>query len=236
MNASAVAATGLVKQFGALRALRGLDFEIPQGSVLAVVGPNGAGKSTLLRLLAGLARPSQGEIRIHGDAAQTRRARARVGYIGHATLLYPELTARENLRFAAKLYALPDASHRVERLLDEHGLASVGDRPVAGFSRGMAQRIAIARGLIHDPSLVLLDEPFTGLDRKAAQKLVSDLQAVRGGGRTVVVVTHDLAHCLALADRVMILVRGQIFDTLSCSNLSVLDLESQYLAAVGESR
>lgn len=236
MSASAVAATDLTKHFGAVRALRGVSFEIAEGSTVAVVGPNGAGKSTLLRLLAGLARPSQGKILIAGDAAQERRARARVGYIGHATLLYPELSARENLRFTAKLYALSDIDARVERLLEEHGLADVGDQLVAGFSRGMAQRIAIARGLIHDPSLVLLDEPFTGLDRRAAKKLLNDLQTVRRGGRTVVVVTHDLAHCLELADQVLVLARGRIADTISCRDLLLPDLEARYLAAVGESR
>ncbi len=236
MSSSAVTATDLTKHFGAVRALRGVCFEITQGSVVAIVGPNGAGKSTLLRLLAGLARPSQGQIRIADTDAQERRARARVGYIGHSTLLYPELSARENLRFTAKLYALSDIDARVERLLEEHGLADVGDQPVAGFSRGMAQRIAIARGLIHDPALVLLDEPFTGLDRRAAKKLLTDLQAVRRGGRTVVVVTHDLAHCLDLANQIFILVRGRIVDTVSCTNLLLSDLEARYLAAVGEAQ
>ncbi len=234
MNVIDITSVGLEKEFGPVRALRGLDFEVDRGSTLAVVGPNGAGKSTLLRILAGLARPTRGNLIVQGEIAHQRSARSRVGYIGHATLLYPELTARENLLFTANLYGVSNPEQRSDQLLESQGLADVGNRLVAGFSRGMAQRVAIARGLVHDPSLVLLDEPFTGLDRKAAKQLVSELQNVRAGGRTVVVVTHDLARCLELADELLLLVKGKIGLELNCHGLSLTELESCYLEAVEE--
>jgi heme exporter protein A len=210
-----VEATALVKRFGALRALDGVDLSVPAGRVLAVVGPNGAGKSTLLRLLAGLARPSAGRLRVGTrPGSDRRRARGAVGYIAHATFLYPALSARENLLFAARLHGLADPGARASALLAEHGLAAIADRPAGAFSRGQAQRLAIARGLVHDPEVVLLDEPFTGLDPTSAERLGARVRALAGEGRAVVLVTHDLAQAAALGDAVLLLVRGRIaFDS-----------------------
>jgi heme ABC exporter ATP-binding subunit CcmA len=208
--AGAVAVEGLAKRFGPVVALAGLDFSVPAGSVLAVLGPNGAGKSTLLRLLAGLARPSAGRVRI-GPASDgdRRRMRGRVGYVGHATFLYPHLTARENLLFAARLYGVPEPGRRADALLVEQGLEALAARPAGSLSRGQMQRLAIARGLVHDPPVVLLDEPFTGLDPSSADRLAARVRALAAAGRAVVLVTHDLAQAATLGDRALLLVRGR---------------------------
>lgn len=210
MTVAAIAAHNLEKRFGRAAALRGVDFEVSVGSSLALLGPNGAGKSTLLRLISGLARPSAGSILVAGTDAHRRGARAHVGYIGHATLLYPALTARENLVFAARCHGLPQPGQRADSLLEQAGLAPVADRRAGEFSRGMAQRLAIGRSLIHDPDLVLLDEPFTGLDRRAADRFGDLIDTMRRDGRTLILVTHDLRSAARFADRAIVLVAGQI--------------------------
>jgi heme exporter protein A len=210
VTAPAIVAEGLVKRFGRAAALRDVGFALPRGETLAVLGANGAGKSTLLRLLAGLARPTAGRLEVGGLAPGDRRARARLGYVGHATLLYPALTARENLIFAARLHALADAADRADAGLAREGLAAVAARRAGDFSRGMAQRLAIARGLIHDPPIVLLDEPFTGLDPRAALHLERRLEALRAEGRSVVWVTHEIDRALRGCDRALVLARGRV--------------------------
>jgi ABC-type multidrug transport system ATPase subunit len=231
LNGAAIEARGLGKRFGPAVALAGLDLDVTPGRTVAVLGPNGAGKTTLLRLLAGLARPTSGSLKIGGLDAHRREARATVGYVGHATLLYPALSARENLTFAARLYGLGDPLARADRLLAEEDLGAVASRPVAGFSRGMAQRVAIARGLVHDPGLVLLDEPFTGLDRRAGQRLLERLAALREAGRTLVLVTHDLPAAARLADCALVLTRGRVVHRRD-GPAGVEALERAYLEAV----
>ncbi len=206
----AVAATRLEKRFGAVAALRGLELEIAAGECVAVVGPNGAGKSTLLRLLAGLARPSAGSLRVGDASRDRRRARAAIGYLGHASFLYAPLSARENLVFAGRLYQVLDPEERAARLLEIHDLAAVADRPAGTLSRGTLQRLAIARALVHDPPILLLDEPFTGLDPAAADAQCARFAALRDGSRTLVVVTHDVARAANLADRILVLSAGRI--------------------------
>ncbi|HJO23431.1 MAG: heme ABC exporter ATP-binding protein CcmA [Myxococcota bacterium] len=230
MTGAGVSCRGLSKRFGRAVALDGLDLSLAPGASLAVVGPNGAGKSTLLRLLAGLTRPSAGQLEVDGTAAHLREARARVGYIGHATLLYSELTARENLVFAARLHGVEEPGCRADALLDEEALGHVADERVQALSRGMAQRVAIARGLIHSPALVLLDEPFSGLDRAAGQRLTQRLQRLRTTGRSVALVTHDLARAAELADASLVLSRGRVVHTGRGEDAA--DLERSYLAAV----
>jgi len=224
-----VEARGLVKRFGPLLALGGVDLEVPAASVLAVVGPNGAGKTTLLRILAGLARPTQGSVRIGPAPYERRRARGRVGYIGHATFLYPALSARENLLFAARLYGVADAEGRARALLAEQELDPVAERPAGSFSRGLAQRLAIARGLVHDPPVVLLDEPFTGLDPGSAEQLAARIARLRDEGRAVLLVTHDLAQAAALADRAIVLIRGRVAHR--AERPGAAELESAWRAA-----
>jgi len=226
-----VAARGLRKHFGALSALDGIDLELAEGRTLAILGPNGAGKSTLLRVVAGLAHPTGGELVVL--AGRNRRAaRAQVGFVGHATLLYSELSARENLVFAGRLYGLADPHARADTLLREEALEPVADRRAGTFSRGMAQRLAIARALVHDPRLVLLDEPFTGLDGRAADRLASRLGRLRSEGRTLLLVTHDLARASALADEVVILLHGRVVHHASGDALSAAALEESYRAAL----
>jgi ABC-type multidrug transport system ATPase subunit len=210
VTAPAIRAEGLSKRFGRAVALRDVGFELPRGETLAVLGANGAGKSTLLRLLAGLARPSAGRLELDGLPTGDRRARGRLGYVGHATQLYPALTARENLIFAARLHALPDAAGRADAGLAREGLTAVAGRRAGDFSRGMAQRLSIARGLIHDPPIVLLDEPFAGLDPRAAERLEGRLAGLRAEGRSVVWVTHELDRALRGCDRALVLARGRV--------------------------
>jgi heme exporter protein A len=231
MSSIRVEARGLEKRFGPLVALAGVDLEVPAASVLAIVGPNGAGKTTLLRILAGLARPSAGSVRVGDQRRDRRAARGVVGYIGHATFLYPALSARENLLFAARLYGVADPAGRARVLLAEQGLDAVAERPAGSFSRGLAQRLAIARGLVHDPEVVLLDEPFTGLDPGSALQLARRIQRLRADGRAIVLVTHDLAQAAALADRAVVLLRGRVVH--ASERASAAELESAWRAHLG---
>jgi ABC-type multidrug transport system ATPase subunit len=202
-------ARGLEKRFGPLVALHALDLELAPGGVVAVLGPNGAGKSTLLRLLAGLARPSAGTIEVAAQAGGRRERRRGVGLVGHATFLTPTLTTRENLILAARLHGLDAAAERAARALADEELDAVADRRAGALSRGLAQRAAIARALLHDPKLVLLDEPWTGLDARSAERLSARLLAEKRAGRALVVTTHDEDRVAGLADRALVLARGR---------------------------
>jgi heme exporter protein A len=228
---TAIAARDLGKRFGPAVALRALDLDVVAGTSVAVLGPNGAGKTTLLRLIAGLARPSSGSLTIAGQPAGRREARARVGLIGHSTGLYAALTARENLLFAARLYRVRDPGARVDELLAETGLERVAQRPAGSFSHGMARRLSIARGLVHDPEVVLLDEPFTGLDRRAADGLTERLTALRRRRRTVVLVTHDVFRAVQTADSAIVLAGGRKVHESRGAGLDPTELEDAYLAA-----
>lgn len=207
-----IEAHGLVKAFGDHVVLRGLDLEVAEGEFLALVGPNGAGKTTLMRILATLSRPTRGQCRVAGVDLRTHplAARRRIGLVSHQTLLYGDLSAEENLRFYARLYGLPDADRRIEELLDRVGLAARRGSLVRTFSRGMQQRLAIARAILHDPPVLLLDEPDTGLDPHAAERLQSILDDLATRGRTVLMTTHQLERGLRMASRVAVLAGGRI--------------------------
>jgi heme exporter protein A len=206
-----VEARGLQRSFGRVRILRGLDLSLGPGESLAVIGPNGAGKTTLLRLLAGLMRPSAGEIRVLGQrlGRESDAARKVIGLLSHQTLLYDDLTLLENLTFAARLYALPRPREVAAAALDAAGLADRGGELPRRLSRGLLQRAAIARSLLHSPRVLLLDEPFTGLDAAAADRLRADLEERVSQGLGLVVVTHHLAEVWDLASRVAVLVDGR---------------------------
>jgi len=236
VTSPAIAAHAVEKRFGRTAALRSIDLEIAAGSSLGVLGPNGAGKSTLLRLMAGLARPSAGSLEVSGHSATAREARARIGYVGHATLLYPDLTARENLIFAARLYGVARPAARADALLEEEGLTHAAQQRAGDFSRGMAQRLSIARGMVHDPDLLLLDEPFTGLDRHSADRLAEHLRGLHAGGRTIVLVTHDVERALRAADSAIVLAAGRIALALRCDASHASEIEQAYLAASEASR
>lgn len=206
---------GLVKLQGRLPALRGLDLQLGRGAFVALLGPNGSGKSTLLRLLAGLARPDAGSIRIGGWRVPDEMAAVRphVGYVGHETLLHAQLSARENLRFLARLYALEEPEPRIDDLLRRVGLERRAQEPVRHFSRGMQQRLAIARALLSDPALLLLDEPFDGLDSEGRESLLQLLGS--GRERSVLMATHRLSLAERLADCALFLRRGRVAGELS---------------------
>jgi ABC-type multidrug transport system ATPase subunit len=210
VSSAAIEARALEKRFGPVVALRGIDFTIGEGSVFGVLGPNGAGKSTLLRLMAGLTQPSAGTLRVGRESRDRRRIRAGIGLVGHATFLQPELTARENLLFAGRIYGVRDPGARADALLSDHDLEDWAGRPARTLSRGLAQRVAIARALVHDPPVLLLDEPFTGLDPGSAQRLARRVAELREEHRTIVLVSHDLARAAELADAALVLRRGSV--------------------------
>ncbi len=202
----------LVKRFGMIPVLRGLNFDVAQGQFVALLGPNGAGKSTFLRILAGLSRPTLGDVRLAGyrlpgQAASVRRV---LGVVAHQPLVYGDLTAEENLRFYGRLYRLPELERRIEEVLAFVGLGVRGRDLVRKFSRGMQQRLAIGRAILHDPQILLLDEPHTGLDQEASATLDALLREVSAKGRTIVMASHDIRRSVSLADRVDILARGVI--------------------------
>jgi heme exporter protein A len=228
----------ITKRFGSVVALAGLDVDLHGGHSVAILGPNGAGKSTFLKVLAGLVRPTSGSLevssRTDGKSRRASRAAARalVGFAGHATMLYPELTARENLIFHGRLQGLSDPHARADALLDAEGLASVASRRAGTFSRGIAQRLSIARALVQDPPLVLLDEPFAGLDRRAGDRLSQRLSRMRSEGRALVLVTHDVARAAANADTALVLIAGRIVHRAQGSELEPDRLERAYADAL----
>jgi heme exporter protein A len=208
---------GLTKAFGHQVALRGVDLDVAEGEFLTLFGPNGAGKTTLIRIIASLARPTSGHVRVRGedlDKAATS-VRRHIGLISHNPLLYGDLTADENLRFFARMYDLSDAgiesvASRIDTMLEQVGLAARRRDPVRTFSRGMVQRLAIARAILHNPAIMLLDEPYTGLDLQAADMLRSVLQELAASNRTVILTTHNLEQGLEMCDRAAILNRGKL--------------------------
>jgi heme exporter protein A len=186
-----IAARGLGRSFGAKRVLRDLDLDVAERDLLLVTGPNGSGKSTLLALCAGLLVPTQGELEVKAD-------RSRIGYLAHEPLVYQELTALENLDLYGCLYRVPERRERIGMLLERYGLWDARRERVAAFSRGMQQRLALCRTLLHEPDLLLLDEPFAGLDEEGAELLDAELGAL-AGTRTLVLATHDPERVASLA-------------------------------------
>jgi len=186
-----IRARGLSKRFGSKRVLERLDFELPDGGFLVVTGPNGSGKTTLLRLCAGLLAPTSGELEIASD-------RGRLGFLAHEPLLYRELTALENLDLYGRLYRLPERRERIGMLLERFGLWRVRNERAGSFSRGMLQRLALCRALLHEPELLILDEPFNALDVEGAELLADQLEELRPR-RTFLVATHDPARLSGLA-------------------------------------
>jgi len=211
-NSAAIEAAELTKKFGHLYALREISFSQEAGKFTTIFGPNGAGKTTLIRIISTIAKATEGEVKILGldIAKEAEKVRKHIGVIGHQTFLYEDLTAEENLRFYGKLYSVPDLNERIGSSLSEVGLAQRSKDHVRGFSRGMQQRLAIARAMLHDPDILLLDEPYTGLDQHATQILTQWLKKLREQKRTTLMVTHNIERGLELADRVFILIRGKI--------------------------
>jgi heme exporter protein A len=202
------------RNFGRRRALTRVSFSCEAGEVVGLLGPNGAGKSTLIGILATIVAPSSGTVR-YGDLDASTAGpglRSRIGLLAHDLHLYPELTAGENLLFFARLYGLPDPLRLVETALERAGLEDRRDDVVSGFSRGMRQRLALERALLHHPRLVLLDEPFTGLDDVATSALVERLRGLKAQGCLLLVATHDLETVEGLLDRVAVLRAGRLVE------------------------
>ncbi len=208
---STVEARGVSKIYGRHRALWRVDLTLRTGRVMGLLGPNGAGKTTLLWLFSTLSRPTSGTMHF-GDLPPARAAEARgaIGLLSHAALTYGELTAVENVTFFGRLYGAPDPEPQARELLVAFGLEDALDRPTKTFSRGMLQRLGLARALIGRPALVLLDEPFTGLDRASTVAVLDRIDALRDAGAMVLMISHDMATTAALADEIAILVRGRL--------------------------
>ena len=202
----------LVKRFGPKVVLRGLDFDVEPGEFVALLGPNGAGKTTFLRILASLSRPVMGTIKIAGYLLPQQAAvvRQRLGVVSHLPLLYGDLTAEENLRFYGRMYNISEMDNRIGEVLELVGLRARQRDLVRTFSRGMQQRLAIGRAVLHDPDVMLFDEPHTGLDQDACEMLDTVLKDVAARGRTVVMTSHDLARTADLASRFDVLSKGKI--------------------------
>lgn len=224
----------LLKRFGLKTVLRGLDFHVEPGEFVVLLGPNGAGKTTFLRILSSLSRASLGEVRIAGHAlpAQAAEVRRTLGVVSHLPLLYGDLTAEENLVFYGRMYDLQNLDSRVTDVLHLVGLEHRRRDLVRTFSRGMQQRLAIGRAVLHDPEVMLFDEPYTGLDQDASTMLDDVLRNVAARGRTVVMTSHDLARAEELGSRFDVLSRGVIAASCTQKDLSAGNLFTFYKQAL----
>lgn len=210
MSEPAIRACRIAKYFGDFPALREVDLDVPAGSVLALLGRNGAGKTTLLRILAGLSTPSSGTVSFPAADSSDRIQHGRIGVVGHGAWIYDELTAAENLRFFGGLYGVSDPGQVVAEWLARVGLERFANSRAAEFSRGMRQRLTIARAFLHEPDILLLDEPWTALDDRATQLLSALLDQARREGRAAVICSHQLREAFDVADQVALLHRGRL--------------------------
>ena len=220
----------ITKQYGLLPVLRGVDLQVGQGEFVALVGPNGAGKTTLLRIVATLLKPTAGQVQVGGWPlpSHAERVRRHLGLVSHQPLLYGDLTAAENLLLTAQLYALPHPEQTVHDALQLVGLGRRAQDFVRTFSRGMWQRLSIARATLHNPEVLLLDEPYTGLDPAGSALLDELLHQQHALGRTILMITHDLIHGLDVCDRIAILNRGRIAHELDSTAVSPTELLELY--------
>ena len=210
MSEPVISLQGVWKYFGDFPAVRDVSFEVPSGTVLALLGRNGAGKTTVLRMMAGLLRSSRGQIRVNSSDGQEAHGRGSIGMVGHGEWIYDDLTAEENLEFFARLYRVKDAPRKIDYWLETTGLERFRRSRAAEFSRGMRQRLAIARAFLHEPNVVLLDEPWTALDDRATALLSSLVVDAQKHRRTVVICSHQLREALEVATDVVVLDRGRV--------------------------
>ncbi|MEE2879983.1 MAG: heme ABC exporter ATP-binding protein CcmA [Gemmatimonadota bacterium] len=235
---SRLEAKGLVRRFSRLRAVDGITFDLQAGELLTIFGPNGAGKTTLLNILAGVMCPDEGQVLLDGNVVvgSERQWRKEFGLVTHQTMLYDRLTAVENLSFYSKLFSLEDSECRIRDALEDLKIKEVADQPVGSLSRGFQQRIALARALLHDPKILLLDEPYIGLDLYASRLLRDLISQLKDGERTVVLVTHNFGQGLELADRIAIQVSGQFIFTGSSDGVELTEFEEFYCRKIEEIR
>jgi heme exporter protein A len=219
------------KSFGSFYALRDISLEINPGEFWIIVGPNGAGKTTLLKIIATLSHPSQGKILINGTISDQDRLKIRkqIGFIGHQSFLYDNLTAEENLKFYARMYQLADTKRRINEILKQVGLGARKDDFVRNFSRGMQQRLSIARALLTDPKIVLLDEPFSGLDQSAIDNFVELFTSLVSPERIIIMTTHNLQLGLQLSSHFAIISKGKIVQQASTNGLDIHQFKKLYL-------
>lgn len=221
---------GLVKNYGMLPVLRGVNLSVRAGEFVTLVGANGAGKTTLLRIVASLLSPSDGRVSVGGWPLPQHadKVRPHLGLVSHHALLYGDLTAAENLMFFARLYDLDDREARIASALRSVGLLARQRDAVRTFSRGMTQRLTLARATLHEPDVLLLDEPYTGLDQEASHLLDDLLRREQARGRTILMITHDLAHGLNLCDRIAILSRGKVVSSVERESMTATDFLTHY--------
>lgn len=226
----------LTKLFGHVMALRGIDLTVRRGEFLTIFGPNGAGKTTLIRILSTLLKPTSGTVRISGIDARddTENLRRNIGVISHNTFLYDNLSAYENIEFYGKMYDIENIEEKGKQVIKEVGLSGRMNDLVRTFSRGMQQRLSIARAIIHDPKVMLFDEPYTGLDQHAAQMLKNMLKKLHTPDRTVIMTTHNLQQGLEMCDRVAIQVAGQIVYQEDIAKVDLDNFEETYFHYVGK--
>lgn len=229
---------GLVKNFGHRRALNEIDLHVKKGEFFTLFGPNGAGKTTLIKILSTLLKPTSGFVWVNGiniedSVTQLRRD---IGFISHSTFLYDNLTAFENMKFYSRMYNIDNHEERIISLIGEMGLIERKDDPVRTFSKGMKQRLSIARGMINSPSIIFLDEPYSGLDQHASLMLKELLWKLKGRGRTIVMATHNLQRGLELCDRAAILAKGRIVYKDSIDEIEKNNFERLYFQHVEEKR
>ncbi|MBI3815534.1 MAG: ABC transporter ATP-binding protein [Nitrospinae bacterium] len=224
------------KSYENISALRDINLRLAQGSFLAVFGPNGAGKTTLLKILSNLVRPTSGTVKINGVpiSDETNEIRRSIGVVSHNTFLYNNLTPYENLEFYGKMYNVPDLKKRIGEVIDEVGLTARMNDPVRTFSRGMMQRLSIARVLMPDPSIIYLDEPYTGLDQHAAIKLRDILRNLKKGDRTIIMITHNIERGLEVCTHVAIQAMGRIVYMEEIEKVDRDNFETKYFDMVGK--
>ena len=241
---SLLSVSGLKKSFGHVPVLSGVSLDLHPGELVLLLGPNGAGKTTLTKVLTTLTRPGgggqrqgkEGGIRFRGEALSDRNRQEflrRVGYLSHQTFLYAHLTAEENLRFFARLYGMDDVEGRITRLLEEVGLTAARRKQAATFSRGMLQRLSMARVLLSDPEILILDEPYSGLDPAGSRTLTELLSGLKASHRAMLLITHELDDCLPIADRVAILHKGKVVWEAPSEGVPLDKIRRQYFLATG---
>ncbi len=230
---AAVEVSGVTKRFGRRRAVDGVDLTLSSGECLALFGPNGAGKTTLLRLIAGLLKPTTGTVRVGGRSLRDdASARSQVGLISHQSMLYAALTVRENVEFAAKLYGVRDPRDAAMRALERIRIVERASTPVRSLSRGLQQRVSIARAIVHEPAVVLLDEPYTGLDAAGGAALTDVLHLLRSSNAALILVTHNVDEGLAVASRAVVMLNGRFARTDDVDMLDARSYGAEYRAMV----
>ncbi len=235
-NNFAVEVSGITKSFGHLYALRGVNLELNVGEFLTIFGPNGAGKTTLIKVLSTLVIPTSGGGKVAGFDLnkEGEEVRRRIGVVSHSPFLYDNLTAYENLKFYARMYEIEDYEKKIIQAIENYGLKNRMNDPVRTFSRGMLQRLSIARAVIHEPSVMFLDEPFTGLDQHASCALRDLLRKIHKDDTTVIMTTHDISQGLEMCDKVAILVAGEILYLEEVKNFDSRFFSETYYRCVGE--